>query len=111
MASKRIHLLGPRAAPGDLILLPDCSNAHDGNGVEVSGCAVVKETTDLCGSKRHGVTGRGVEEVVTVLTKEKMDNLLLEGVTAEELLRQVVLPLPGRSVQYPSHQVGFRPIE
>lgn len=108
MASERIRLLGPRAAPGDLILLPDCSNAHDGNRAEMSGCAVVKEMTDVW---RHGVPGSGVKEVVMVLTKEKMDSLALEGVTAEELLRRVVLPLPGRSVQYPSHQVGIRPIK
>lgn len=53
----------------------------------------------------NGGGGGGVKESVSVLTRKRMEALAGEGVTAEELFRRVVLPLPGTAVMYPGHEV------
>ncbi|CAB1097592.1 unnamed protein product [Ectocarpus sp. CCAP 1310/34] len=50
-------------------------------------------------------SGRG-RGLVTVLTSEAIQAFASEGVTPRDLLRRVVLPLAGTSVQYPLHQIG-----
>ncbi|CAM9776856.1 unnamed protein product, partial [Ectocarpus sp. 13 AM-2016] len=51
-------------------------------------------------------SGRG-RGLVTVLTSEAIQAFASEGVTPRDLLRRVVLPLAGTSIQYPLHQVGM----
>lgn len=44
---------------------------------------------------------------VSVLTREVMERFASEGVTVRDLLKRVVLPLAGTSVQYPHHGVSL----
>ncbi|CBN73915.1 conserved unknown protein [Ectocarpus siliculosus] len=50
-------------------------------------------------------SGRG-RGLVTALTSETIQAFASEGVTPRDLLRRVVLPLAGTSIQYPLHQIG-----
>ena len=54
-----------------------------------------------------GGPSRSTAKAVTVLTPEAMDDFASQGITARDLLRRVVLPLAGTSVQYPHHEVRF----
>lgn len=55
---------------------------------------------DVIGSSNRG--GQGV----VLLTKAAIDEAAAEGVTPRDLLRRVVLPMPGTSISYPSHEVS-----
>lgn len=52
-----------------------------------------------------GSSNRGGQSVV-VLTKAAIDEAAAKGITPRDLLRRVVLPLPGTSISYPSHEVS-----
>eukprot|EP00752_Nemacystus_decipiens_P009680 g8649.t1 len=52
-----------------------------------------------------GADSRRSKGAVCVLTQEVVDAYASQGVTARDLLRRVVLPLAGTSVQYPHHGV------
>lgn len=57
-------------------------------------------------SRPAAVSGRA-KGAVCVLTREMMESLASQGVTPRDLLRRVVLPLAGTSVQYPHHGVSL----
>lgn len=125
MASARIRLLGGRAVPGDLVLLPpeDLGDASGSalpleaysdsclgrNIDEESGVPALQDTR--IGAREQftagSVSGERTSDksVIQVLTRSSIDAFASRGVTAESLLRSVVLPLPGTSMKYPSHEV------
>lgn len=58
--------------------------------------------------ERDGVFRGGeasLRDKVKVLTVQDIEAFSEKGITAEELLKRVVLPLPGVSVKYPTNQV------
>eukprot|EP00904_Undaria_pinnatifida_P002812 jgi/Undpi1/12531/HiC_scaffold_6.g02200.m1 len=68
--------------------------------------AKVLETVGKGNTRRlPDVNGREGQRV-TVLTQAAIDEAAAGGDTPRELLRRVVLPLPGTSISYPSHEVG-----
>lgn len=67
--------------------------------------AKVLETVGKGNTRRlPDVNGREGQRV-TVLTQAAIDEAAAGGDTPRELLRRVVLPLPGTSISYPSHEV------
>lgn len=66
------------------------------------------ERAAAAGETSKAAAGSGqTKAAVTVLTREAMESFASQGVTARELLRRVVLPLAGTSVQYPHHGVSL----
>lgn len=54
------------------------------------------------GGSRGGVSRKGAVQVLTV---SAIEAFVSEGVTPEELMGRVVLPLPGTAVEYPTNEV------
>lgn len=135
VASARVRLFGPQAVPGDLVLPANSSVPGDvaepsptPGGVKASGVEVGTPGVEAVGGgdpeeltegrldtagkdegralpDATGSPNRGGQRV-EVLTKAAIDEAAALGVTPRDLLRRVVLPLPGTSISYPSHEVS-----
>lgn len=75
----------------------ESTNGREDNN---SGVSLMDEDT----RRGHNSTA-SMKETVSILTAQDMEAFASEGVTSEDLFRQVVLPLPGTTVEYPTHQV------
>ena len=82
-------------------------NKPSGVGDGVVSCPVEPETAAASEPSRPGADRPRSKGAVSVLTREAMDRFASQGVTPGDLLRRVVLPLAGTSVQYPHHGVRF----
>ncbi|CAM9613535.1 unnamed protein product, partial [Ectocarpus sp. 12 AP-2014] len=71
----------------------------EGSGRETGGGNTGRESA----GSSSVASGRG-RGLVTALTSEAIQAFASEGVTPRDLLRRVVLPLAGTSIQYPLHQ-------
>lgn len=89
LADRRLRELGPHPVPGDLVLEPE--PAAEGS----AGAAVGRQRAQ--GSGRSGWRSR-----VRLATEADF----LPSASWQPRLRDVVLPMPGHSVQLPSHSVG-----
>lgn len=98
---------------GDIIAPSPCFNASSKIGKEHEKKTVIFEgfkerkdgdIGDSAGVERERGMMRGL---VTVLKEEDIEAFTKNGVTPEELLRRVVMPLPGTAVDYPTHQVRW----
>lgn len=72
------------------------------DGIVSAAAAAAGEPSRDAGAISSGGRGKGA---VSVLTREVMESFASRGVTPGDLLRSVVLPLAGTSVQYPQHGV------
>lgn len=82
------------------------TDTPSGVGDVVVSCAAETETAASEPNRPGAGSPRSNKGVVSVLTREVMDSFASQGVTPRDLLRRVVLPLAGTSVQYPHHGVS-----
>lgn len=128
MATARIRDLGPRAVPGDLVIsshmdtrcsmrgimvtsrdstTPSSSTGQGGRKEDATGIIDPEESQSFLPSEDQNQHSKAkIRGTVKVLTAADIKMLAKDGITTEELLARIVLPLPGTSVEYPTHKAS-----